>query len=55
MKDKLLKQAEREYELTKRLHALTIGATIFLGVLPFALISLSSMLDSCFLLPTFYY
>jgi len=53
MKEKLLKQAEREYSPAKRLFALAVAAAIFLGVLPFALTRFSSILDTRFLLPTF--
>lgn len=48
MKEKFLKQAEREYSLTTRLTALMIEGIFFLGILPVALVYLSSMLDSQF-------
>lgn len=45
MKDKFLKQAQREYRPEQRLAALFVEGVVFLGVLPFALIALGSSLD----------
>lgn len=45
MKDRFLKQTQREYSPNQRLVALTVEGVIFLGILPFALIALGSSLD----------
>lgn len=55
MKEKLLRQAEREYSPGKRLSALLIEGVFFLGILPVALVYLSSLLDFRFDLPRFDY
>jgi protein-S-isoprenylcysteine O-methyltransferase Ste14 len=55
MKEKFLKQAEREYNPGKRLIALGIEGIFFLAVLPAALVYLSSLLDQRFDLPRFTY
>ncbi len=51
MKERILKQAKREYSPRKRIIALMIGGIFFLGILPVALVYLSSLLDSRFGLP----
>lgn len=51
MKDKFLRQTEREYSPGKRLMALMIEGIFFLGILPGALICLSSLLDQQLKLP----
>ena len=51
MKEKFLKQAEREYSLEKRLIALAIEGILFLGILPGAIVYLSPLLDHQFELP----
>ncbi len=45
MKDKLLKQTEREYSPNQRLVALAVEGPFFLVIFPFALIVLGSSLD----------
>ncbi len=55
MKDKILKQAEHEYSPGKRLVALLIEGVFFLGVLPFTLVYLSSLLDARFDVQRFEY
>jgi len=45
MKDKFLKQTQREYSPNQRLVALAVEGVFFLVVLPFALIALGSSLD----------
>lgn len=55
MKEKFLKQAQREYSPGKRLVALMIEGILFLGVLPVALVYLSSLLDHQFELPRLAY
>ena len=51
MKDKFLKQANREFSLEKRLALMPFLAIIFLGILPGGLVYLSQLLDSLFKLP----
>jgi len=51
MKEKFLKQAEREYSPGKRLIGLIIEGVFFLGILPGALIYFSTRLDHQFELP----
>lgn len=53
MKDKLLKQAEREYNPKQRVVALLVEGVFFLGVLPIVIVRLSSTLDWWFHLPSF--
>ena len=48
MKEKFLKQAEREYSLGKRLIALIIEGVFFLGILPGALVYSPPRLDHQF-------
>ncbi len=48
MKEKLLRQAEREYSPAKRLAALIMEGFLFLGILPGALVYVSSLLDQQF-------
>ncbi len=48
MKERLLKQAKREYSLRKRLMALMVEGIFFIGILPAALVYLSSYLDARF-------
>jgi protein-S-isoprenylcysteine O-methyltransferase Ste14 len=55
MKEKFLKQAQREFSPGKRLIALLIEAVFFLGILPVTLVYLSSLLDIRFNLPRFDY
>lgn len=45
MKDRFLKQAEREYNPKQRLAALLVEAVFFLVIFPFALLALGSVLD----------
>ncbi len=45
MKDKLLKQTQREYSSNQRLAALAVEGVFFLGIAPFVLITLGSSLD----------
>ncbi len=51
MKDKLLRRAQREYSPKRRLLALSVEVAVFLGVLPVALVTLSSSLDLWLHLP----
>ncbi len=51
MKEKLLKQAEHEYNPGKRAVALLIEGIFFLGILPWTLIYFSSLLDQQSKLP----
>ncbi len=51
MKERLLKQAKREYSPGKRIIALLIEGTFFVGILPVALVYFSSRLDTRFGLP----
>jgi len=55
MKEKILKQAQREHSPGKRLVALSIEGIFFLGVLPIALVYLSSLLDHQFEVPRLAY
>ena len=52
MKEKFLKQAEREYRPEKRIVALVIEGFFFLGILPAALVYFSPLLDQRFKLPS---
>ncbi len=52
MKEKLLKQAKREYSPGKRIRALMIEGVFFLGILPGALVYFSPLLDRQFELPS---
>ncbi len=51
MKEKFLKQAEREYSPQKRITGLAIEGVFFLGILPGILLFLSPRLDLLFGLP----
>ena len=51
MKEKLLKQAKREYSPEKRIIALIIEGVFLLGILPATLVYFSSLLDRRFELP----
>ncbi len=53
MKDKFLKQTEREYSPGQRLAALIVAGTFFLTVLPILLVYLSAWLDRRLGLPLF--
>jgi protein-S-isoprenylcysteine O-methyltransferase Ste14 len=55
MKEKFLKQAEREYSPGKRIVLLIIAGIFFLGILPGALVYFSRLLDHQFELPRLAY
>ena len=55
MKEKFLRQAKREYSAGKRLVALTVEAVFFVGILPPAMVYLSSWLDARLNLPSLAY
>ncbi len=55
MKEKFLKQAEREYSPGKRLIALIIEGILFVGILPGILVYFSPLLDHRFELPRLAY
>jgi protein-S-isoprenylcysteine O-methyltransferase Ste14 len=55
MKEKFLKQAQREHSPGKRLLALVLEGILFLGILPGAIVYFSQLLDHQFELPRLAY
>jgi len=55
MKEKFLQQTKQEYGLRKRLIALMVEGVFFVGILPLAIIYLSSLLDTRWGLPSLAY
>lgn len=55
MKEKFLKQVQREYSPGKRLLALVLEGILFLGILPGAIVYFSQLLDYQFELPSLAY
>ena len=55
MKEKILKQAQREYSPRKRINALILEGILFLGILPGTIVYFSQLLDHQFGLPRFAY